>query len=416
MATRDTIHLCLARPSDEGLELKYIHQAFDTNWIVPLGPNVDAFERDLSLYYGRPVCAMNSATSALHIALLLMGVQRGDEVLVQSFTFCATVNPVCYIGAHPIFVDSERDTWNMSPALLEKAIRDRIEKTGRKPKAIIVVDLYGMPAKMDEILRIARDNDIPVLEDSAESMGSVYRGHRSGTMCDYAVVSFNGNKMITTSGGGALICPDDKQRQLALKYATQAREKCSYYQHELIGYNYRMSNVCAGIGRGQMTVLDRHVEHHRHLHQLYSDAFRHIDGIQVHQAPGPDYASNYWLTTLSLDPDIITVDGQEHTPAADTYGQPDSNIEALVPHLAQAHIETRPLWKPLHLQPVFSRLYHLRQPRDFGTLLVGPTCSAYLNGVSDDLFSHGLCLPSGPCVSDDDARYVVDTIMQHIQR
>jgi len=366
------VYLCLAHMSEDKQEEKYVKEAFDTNWVVPLGPNVNAFEQELSRYYdGHPVCAVNAGTSAIHLGLKLLGVTSGDEVLIQTFTFCASANPTVYQGATPVFVDSEADTWNMSPELLETAIKDRIEKTRRKPKAIVTVCLYGMPSKMDEILSVARKYEIPVLEDSAEAMGSCYKGKRCGTLADYGVVSFNGNKMITTSGGGALICPDEKSRIRALKYATQAREPFLYYQHEELGYNYRLSNVCAGIGRGQMTVLEQHLEHHRHVLQLYTESFKGVEGITVHQNPSADFDSNFWLTAILLN---------------------EGKVEPLITALAKEGIESRPLWKPMHLQPLYAGV------------------PAYIDGTAERLFRQGLCLPSGPCVSDEDVKRIVNKV------
>ena len=379
--TNRRIHLCLARMS--GTEQTYVQEAFDTNWVVPLGPNVDAFEKELEKYTGegRHIAALSSGTAAVHLGLILLGVTRGDEVLCQSWTFAASANPIVYQGAVPVFVDSEPDTWNLSPLLLEKAIRDRIRLTGRKPKAIVVVHVYGMPAPMDEIMQIARQYEIPMLEDAAEAMGSRYDGRLCGTFGDYGVFSFNGNKMITTSGGGALICPSSEAKKQALFYATQAREPYPYYQHEQIGYNYRMSNICAGIGRGQMTVLEDHIAHHRRLAALYNEAFREIDGISVHLNPSEQYDSNYWLTTIVIDS-----------------GRTGTDSETVRQHLESQNIESRPLWKPMHLQPVY---------RD---------APRYLNGVSETLFPTGLCLPSGPCVSEEDVQTIVKEIKKCIRK
>jgi dTDP-4-amino-4,6-dideoxygalactose transaminase len=309
----------------------------------------------------------------------MLGIGRGDEVLCQDFTFIASVNPVCYQGATPVFVDSESDTWNLSPEFLEHAIRDRIHKTGRKPKAIVAVDLFGMPAKFTEILEVAQRYDIPLLEDSAEALGSQYKGRPCGTFGDYGILSFNGNKMITTSGGGALICPSRAQKAIAFHYATQARESFPYYQHEHLGYNYRLSNVCAGIGCGQMARLELHLAHHRHLAALYEELFRDIEGISVHRNPSPDFHSNYWLTNILFNPAKIHVD-----------------VEALCKYLVSLGIETRMLWKPMHMQPVFK------------------DAPAYTNGVSEYLFKNGLCLPGGPWVSDEDAVSIVSEIKEYI--
>ncbi len=422
------IYLCLAHMSEAGEELKYIKEAFDTNWVVPLGPNVDAFEKELEKYSLTPgpsrkgegsdylcnkrVVALASGTSAIHLALLALGVGPGDEVVTQSFTFCASANPIVYLGATPVFVDSEADTWNMDPALLEQAIADRIAKTGRKPKAIVPVTLYGMPYKIDEIMTVARRYDIPVVEDAAEGLGSRYRGQMMGTFGEYGVLSFNGNKMITTSGGGALICPSAEARERVLWYATQAREAYPYYQHEAIGYNYRLSNVCAGIGRGQMTVLDDHIAHHRHVAKLYQEAFADVEGIEFHsEMEGME--SNYWLSTILLD-EGLKVKGEEIAYTKPIQGavggaagvvhggdgihtdcEPNRNVEAMRLALSLEGIESRPLWKPMHKQPVFQ---------------TSVKSVAYVNGVSEALFRCGLCLPSGPMVSDTDVERIVETI------
>ncbi len=368
MNTPQRIHLCLAHMS--GNEQKYIDEAFADNWVVPLGPNVDAFEHELHDFLSHDdssrshlrVAAVSAGTAAIHLGLILAGVKPGDEVICQSFTFAASANPVTYIGATPVFVDSEPSTWNMDPALLERAINDRIAVTGRKPAAIIPVHLYGMPADMDSILDIARRYDIPVVEDAAEALGSTYRGHQCGTFGLYGILSFNGNKMITTSGGGALICPDDDSRRRAVFYATQAREPYPYYQHEHIGYNYRMSNICAGIGRGQMTILEEHIAHHRRLAALYAGLFAPISGIDFHGNPDAQTDANFWLSTITVDPDL-------------TGGLTPDRIRI---HLEQLGIETRLLWKPMHLQPVYA------------------SAPAYVNGVSEHLFARGLCLPLRP--------------------
>ena len=295
------IYLCLAHMS--GNEQKYIQEAFDTNWVVPLGPNVNGFEDDLKNFVGqnKQVVALSAGTAAIHLALIACGVQAGDEVICQSFTFCASSNPVTYLGATPVFVDSEPESWNMNPDLLEKAILDRKYKTGKYPKAIIPVALYGMPYRIEEILSIANKYNIPIIEDAAEGMGSRWKNQVLGTFGKFGVLSFNGNKMITTSGGGALICEDDASKQKIMWFATQAREAYPYYQHEAIGFNYRLSNICAGIGRGQMTVLEDHLNHHKHIAALYREAFKDIDGITFHDAPNSDYDSNYWLNTITLD-------------------------------------------------------------------------------------------------------------------
>ena len=381
-----------------GQEQQYIQEAFDTNWVVPLGPNVNAFEQELKAYTGNEeveVVALSSGTAAIHLALVALGIQPGDEVMVQSFTFCASANPVKYVGAVPVLVDSEPDTWNMDPVLLDEAIADRIRVTGRKPKAIIPVALYGMPPKMDEILAVAGKYGIPVVEDTAEALGSYYKGRFSGTLGRFGVMSFNGNKMITTSGGGALICPDLETKQRVMYFATQARQPFPYYQHTEIGYNYRMSNICAGIGRGQMTVVREHVEHHRHVARLYQQLLAEVPGVKVHRAPSEEFDSNYWLTTVVLDADVkVREVVDNHRPHTDC--EPNPNVMALAAGLDKAGIESRPLWKPLHLHPVFAD-----SPR-------------YVNGISEALFQVGLCLPSGPMVSDEEVRYIIDTINELI--
>lgn len=406
--------LCLAHMS--GNEMKYIQEAFDTNWVVPLGPNVNAFEEDLKRMCGgeKEIVALSAGTAAIHLALVALGVGPGDEVICQSFTFCASSHPVAYQGATPVFVDSEKDSWNMDPELLEEAIRDRIAKTGKKPKAIIVVYLYGMPARIEEIVEIARRYDIPLIEDSAEAFGSKYDGKVVGTFGDFGIMSFNGNKMITTSGGGALICPDVETKNRVMYFATQARESYPYYQHVEIGYNYRMSNICAGIGRGQMTVLDDHLAHHRMLAGFYAEAFKDVEGITFHANPNSRYDSNYWLNTITLVPSLH-VQGEENAYAAVVQGavggaagvvlqassahtacEPNRNVEAMRVALDQQDIESRPLWKPMHLQPVYQG------------------CPAYVNGVSESLFKVGLCLPSGPLVTIDDAKRVVEAVKRSI--
>lgn len=416
---RERILLCLAHMS--GREMDFIKEAFEHNWVVPLGPNVNGFEKDLEGFVNhsegaatlnKRVVALSAGTAAVHLALIACGVGPGDEVLVQSFTFCASSHPVKYLGATPVFVDSEPQTWNMDPDLLEKAIKDRIAATGRKPKAIVPVALYGMPYRIDKIMEVAGRYDIPVIEDSAEGFGSRYKGQVLGTFGRYGVLSFNGNKMITTSGGGALICPDDESAREILWYATQARESYSYYQHEAVGYNYRMSNICAGIGRGQMTIVNEHIAHHRHVQELYRELFAGIDGITLHEAPSADFDSNYWLCTATIDPalkikwqenayrKVITgavggAAGVTHTvTSAVTDCQPNDNVEALRMYLDAAGIESRPLWKPMHCQPVYKDA-----PR-------------YTNGVSEALFKIGICLPSGPWVTDDHVRYIASKIKE----
>lgn len=416
MMKRNRIYLCLAHMS--GNEMKYIQDAFDTNWVVPLGPNVNGFEEDLENFVGqnKKVVALSAGTAAVHLALIDCGVKAGDEVMVQSFTFCASSNPIKYLGATPVFVDSEKDTWNMDPELLDKAIADRLKKTGKKPKAIVVVYLYGMPAKIDEILKVSEKYDIPLIEDAAEGFGSKYKGKVCGTFGKFGVLSFNGNKMITTSGGGALICDDADSKNQIMVYATQARESYPYYQHEHIGYNYRLSNVCAGIGRGQMTVLDEHIAHHKHVLALYKELLSDIKGITVHTNPNEDFDSNYWLNTIILD-ENLHVKGEEkayqtivqgavggaagvtHTAkSAHTNLEPNKNVEAMRVALDKANIEARPLWKPMHCQPVYQ------------------DCPAYTNGVCEELFKKGLCLPSGPCVTDENVKYIVNSIKESIIR
>ena len=420
------IYLCLAHMS--GNEMKYIQEAFDTNWVVPLGPNVNGFEEDLQHFVTsrenaektedtellkKRVVALCSGTAAVHLGLIAAGVKAGDEVLVQSFTFCASTHPITYIGATPVLVDSEPDTWNMDPDLLEFAIKDRVAKTGKKPKAIVPVYLYGMPAKLDEIMAIARKYEIPVVEDAAEGLGSRYKGQVCGTFGDYGVLSFNGNKMITTSGGGALICPNEEMWRRVMFFATQAREAYPYYQHEEIGYNYRMSNICAGIGRGQMTVLEDHIVHHRHIADMYREAFKDVDGITFHDEM-EDMKSNFWLNTIVLD-EHLHVKGEENAYAESVNGavggaagvvhgggsvhtdcEPNRNVEAMRMALDAEGIESRPLWKPMHKQPVYKHV------------------PAYVNGVSEDLFHKGLCLPSGPCVSDEDVERIINAIKSNI--
>ena len=410
------IHLCLARMSEAGLEQKYIQEAIETKWVAPLGPNVDAFEADLRNFIGqgKEVVVLSSGTAAVHLSLIACGVGPGDEVIVQSFTFCASSHPVMYLGATPVFVDSEKGSWNMDPDLLEEAIKDRIAKTGKKPKAIMPVALYGMPYEIERIMEIGKRYGIPVIEYAADVFGSRYKGQVLGTFGDYGILSFNGNKMITTSGGGALICPDRESWTKMMWYATQARESYPYYQHEEIGYNYRMSNICAGIGRGQMTVVNDHIAHHHHVQKLYEELFKDVKGITVHVQPNDAYDSNYWLTTITLDPDL-KVKGQENAyktivtgpiggalgvihPAttAVTDCQPNDNVEAMRMALFDADIEARPVWKPMHKQPVYKN------------------APAYVNGVSEEIFKKGLCLPAGPWVEDEDVKRIVDTIKASI--
>ena len=443
MADRKRIYLCLAHMSEDGAEQRYIKEAFDTNWVVPLGPNVNGFEKDLEEYvnnYGngnendnknkklaKRVVVLSSGTAAVHLGLLAAGVKTGDEVIAQSFTFCASTHPITYLGATPILVDSEPDTWNIDPELMEEAIKDRIAKTGKRPAAIVPVALYGMPYKADRIVEIADKYGIPVVEDAAEGFASRYKGQVLGTFGKYGVLSFNGNKLITTSGGGALITSNEEEWREIMMYATQYRESYPYYQHEKIGYNYRMSNICAGIGRGQMTVLNDHLAHHKHVQKMYEELLVNVPGVHVHSQPSlspvpsptgegsvPVYDSNYWLCTITIDPEV-KVKGQEDAyktivtgavggapgvihvaESAHTDCEPNANVEALRVALDKAQIEARPLWKPMHKQPCYKG------------------APAYVNGVSEGLFKIGLCLPAGPCVSDDDVRYIVDTIKEAI--
>lgn len=410
------IYLCLAHMS--GNEQKFIKEAFDTNWVVPLGPNVNGFEADLEAFVGedRKVVALSAGTAAIHLALIACGVGPGDEVIVQTFTFCASSHPITYLGATPVFVDSERDSWNMDPQLMEEAIKDRISKTGRKPKAIIPVALYGMPYRIDEIMAIAEKYDIPVIEDAAEGFGSRYEGRVLGTFGRYGVLSFNGNKMITTSGGGALICRDEEAKREIMFYATQAREAYPYYQHEKIGYNYRMSNICAGIGRGQMTVAEEHIEHHKKVCRLYRELLEEVEGIKLHENPDERYDSNYWLSTITME-EGVRVKGEERAYGEKVEGavggaagvvheggglhtecEPNRNVEAMRMALDEAGIESRPLWKPMHRQPVYAKM------------------PSYVNRVSEELFRKGLCLPSGPYVREEDVRYIVENIKANIIR
>ena len=426
------IYLCLAHMSEDGMEQKYVKEAFDTNWVVPLGPNVNGFEKDLEDFVNtnrsndtnlnKRVVALSAGTAAVHLGLLNCGVKPGDEVIVQSFTFCASTHPVTYLGATPVLVDSEPDTWNIDPELLEEAIKDRIAKTGKKPAAIVPVALYGMPYKADRIMEIANKYGIPVVEDAAEGFGSRYKGQVLGTFGKYGVLSFNGNKMITTSGGGALITEDEEHWREIMMYATQYRESYPYYQHEKIGYNYRMSNICAGIGRGQMTVVNDHLAHHKHVQKLYEELLKDVPGIKVHSQPSdidpqtslPVYDSNYWLCTITID-ENVKVTGQEDAyktivtgavggaagvihaaESAHTDCEPNANVEAMRVALDKAQIEARPVWKPMHKQPCYK------------------DAPAYVNGVSEALFKVGMCLPAGPYVSDDDVKYIVETIKENI--
>ena len=418
------IYLCLAHMSEEKMEEKYVQEAFDTNWVVPMGPNVNAFEKDLEAFVNkvdgenpsdRRVVCLSAGTAAVHLALIACGVKPGDEVCVQSFTFCASSHPITYLGAKPVFIDSEPTTWNMNPDLLEQAILDRKAKTGRYPKAIIPVALYGMPYDCGRIMAIAEKYGIPVIEDAAEGMGSRFDGRVLGTFGKFGVLSFNGNKMITTSGGGALICRNDEDANNILWHATQARDAYPYYQHTEIGFNYRMSNVCAGIGRGQMTVLEQHIAHHKHVQALYEELLRDVPGIHIHKQPEDQrYDSNYWLCAATIDPEVH-VKGQENAykevvktavggaagvihavDSATTDCQPNANVEALRVFMLDKKVECRPLWKPMHKQPVYA------------------DAVAYTNGVSEALFKVGFCLPAGPYVTDDDVHYIVEQLKSAI--
>ena len=462
MSERKRIYLCLAHMSEDGMEQKYVKEAFDTNWVVPLGPNVNGFEKDLETFVSdvrglkddvrceslnKRVVALSSGTAAVHLGLLNCGVKPGDEVIVQSFTFCASTHPVTYLGATPVLVDSEPDTWNIDPELLEEAIKDRKEKIGKYPKAIVPVALYGMPYKADRIMEIANKYGIPVVEDAAEGFGSRYKGQMLGTFGKYGVLSFNGNKMITTSGGGALITANDDEWREIMMYATQYRESYPYYQHEKIGYNYRMSNICAGIGRGQMTVVNDHLAHHKHVQALYEQLLANVKGITVHKQPDvrckmadgreiPVYDSNYWLCTITID-ENVKVKGQEDAyktivtgavggaagvihaaESAHTDCEPNANVEAMRVALDQAQIEARPVWKPMHCQPVYRhgevQVSGFKVQGQDVKCLTFDNSVAYVNGVSEALFKVGMCLPAGPYVSDDDVRYIVDTIKANI--
>ena len=424
MSERKTIYLCLAHMSETGAEQAYVKEAFDTNWVVPLGPNVNAFENELEKFVNvdpdqpaHQVVALSAGTAAVHLALKACGVGPGDEVCVQSFTFCASSHPITYLGATPVFIDSERETWNMDPELLEEAILDRKAKTGNYPKAIVPVALYGMPYDCERIMAVARKYGIPVIEDAAEGFGSKFAGRVLGTFGQFGVLSFNGNKMITTSGGGALICEDAESKNNIMWLATQARDAYPYYQHSEIGYNYRMSNICAGIGRGQMTVAQQHIDHHKHVQALYEELLRDVKGITIHKQPAdPRYDSNFWLCTATLDPDVRIV-GQEQaykeviktavggaagvihmvdSPTTDC--QPNENVEALRVFMLNKRVECRPVWKPMHKQPIYAK------------------APAYVNGVSESIFQVGVCLPAGPMVTDEDVRYIVDCIQEAIVR
>ena len=467
MTERKRIYLCLAHMSEDGAEQRYVKEAFDTKWVVPLGPNVNGFEKDLEVFVNgseledcdanhepctmnrepltKRVVALSSGTAAVHLGLLNCGVKPGDEVIVQSFTFCASTHPVTYLGATPVLVDSEPDTWNIDPELLEKAILDRKAKTGKYPAAIVPVALYGMPYKADRIMEIANRYGIPVVEDAAEGFGSKYKGQVLGTFGKYGVLSFNGNKMITTSGGGALITANDDEWREIMMYATQYRESYPYYQHEKIGYNYRMSNVCAGIGRGQMTVVNVHLAHHKHVQKMYEELLADVPGVHVHSQPNltpvpsptgegsvPVYDSNYWLCTITIDPDV-KVKGQEDAyktivtgavggaagvihvaESAHTDCEPNANVEAMRVALDKAQIEARPLWKPMHCQPVYNRGERSEEQGAGFVCVTSASSVAYINGVSEALFKVGMCLPAGPYVTDDDVRYIVENIKANI--
>jgi dTDP-4-amino-4,6-dideoxygalactose transaminase len=370
----------LSSPHMGGSEQKYVQEAFDTNWVAPLGPNVSGLEKDLEKYLSNgevAVGALSSGTAAIHLGLVLLGVTSGDEVICQSMTFSASVNPIFYQGATPIFVDSEWDTWNLCPIALEAAITDRIAK-GKKPKAIIAVHLYGVPYKIQAIRAIADAYDIPILEDAAEALGSSFKGQKCGTFGDIGVLSFNGNKIITTSGGGAIVMPTVALKERAIFFATQSRDAAPHYQHSEIGYNYRMSNVCAGIGRGQMEVLDDHVEKRRGMHDFYVDLFKDVAGITVFSVPNSDYFANYWLSAILIDPEKTTGITRESMRLA----------------LEADNIESRPLWKPMHLQPIFQRYPY------------------YGEKVAETLFENGLCLPSGSNLTDEDRKKIQDVLLK----
>lgn len=366
----------LSSPHMGGNEQKYVNEAFDANWVAPLGPNVDGFEKDIESFLNADVKvgALSAGTAALHLALIECGVEHGDEVICQSMTFSASANPIAYCGATPVFIDSEKDTWNMCPIALEQAIQDRISK-GKKPKAIIVVHLYGMPAKMDEITAIAKKYEIPLIEDAAEALGSTYKGKACGTFGRFGILSFNGNKIITTSGGGALVCHSQEDKDKAVFLSTQARDNAPHYQHSHIGYNYRMSNIVAGIGRGQMEVLNDRVNARRKMHDFYVDVFKDIEGVTVFSEPTEDYYSNHWLSAIIIDEKIA-----------------GKNREDLRLAFLEDNIESRPLWKPMHLQPVFADAPY------YGT------------DISEKLFDNGLCLPSGSNLSDDDRERIENII------
>ena len=437
MSERKTIYLCLAHMSEDGVEQKYVKEAFDTNWVVPMGPNVTGFEHDLETFVNdlaphpssitsnlsKRVVALSAGTAAVHLALI--------ACCVQSFTFCASSHPITYLGAKPVFIDSERETWNMDPDLLEKAIIDRKEKTGKYPKAIIPVALYGMPYDCEKIMAIGDKYGIPVIEDAAEGLGSRFNGQVLGTFGRFGVLSFNGNKMITTSGGGALICQNDEEANSIMWYAYP------YYEHSAIGYNYRMSNVCAGIGRGQMTVLNAHIAHHKHVQELYKELLKDVKGVTLHEQPAdPRYDSNFWLCAATLD-ENVKVKGQENAykeviksavggaagvikavDCAITDCQPNDNVEALRVFMLGKKVECRPVWKPMHKQPVYSGVERgtlsVERLSDNVICQTADKSIAYVNGVSEEIFKVGFCLPAGPCVTDEDVRYIVDCIKEAI--
>lgn len=373
------IEVWLSSPHMGGEELKYINQAFETNWIAPLGPNVNGFEGDLENFLNQniKVAALSSGTAALHLALIECNVGYGDEVICQSLTFSASANPIVYLGATPVFVDSEKDTWNMCPVALREAVKDRIAK-GKKPKAIVAVNLYGMPAKMDEILAVASEFDIPLIEDAAESLGSTYKGRACGTFGRFGILSFNGNKIITTSGGGALVCHSKEDKDRAVFLSTQARDKAPHYQHSEIGYNYRMSNICAGIGRGQMEVLNSRVEGRRKMHEFYANVTKDMDGIELFSEPNEDFYSNHWLSVITVNEKLAS-----------------KSYEDLRLALLEDHIESRPIWKPMHMQPVFKDAPY------------------YGGNFAETLFNTSLCLPSGSNLTDDD-RGRIEKVMVNV--
>ena len=366
----------LSSPHMGGSELKYINEAFDQNWVAPLGPNVNNFETDLEQYLSQnvKVAAVSAGTAALHLALVILGVKAGDEVICHSFTFAASANPIVYQGATPVFVDSEPETWNMCSVALETAIKDRIAK-GKKPKAVIVVHLYGMPAKMDKIIEVASRYEIPVVEDAAEALGSSYKGKKCGTFGEISFLSFNGNKIITTSGGGALVCKTQEHKEKAVFLSTQARDNAPHYQHSQIGYNYRMSNISAGIGRGQMEVLDLRISQRRKNHDFYQEVFKNIDGIELFTEPNSDFFSNHWLSAITIDAQKTGFDREQ-----------------LRLKLQEENIESRPLWKPMHLQPVFADAPY------------------YGGNVAENLFNNGLCLPSGSNLTTEDLERIKNVI------